>query len=180
MKKIVTFTMGNKDTASMCHSILASSGAVGCSMVVGSAIAIQVDEDDVGRVLQAARLEAESISDVVVPDDDVVCCSSVFSSSGKAGDRGGFLTKAEALRRFCKLSGLIPASGESYVEFGAVTIKALPVEKHAKFNIVNRFQVSGNFEVVDRAKFNNAVMNGIGTRRSYGYGLILSEGMGNL
>lgn len=177
MKKIVSFEMRASDYSGICHHILSEAKVTGCSMVSGSIAMIQIDEQDLLTVLRSSPLEPENISDVSVPNEDIVSCFSVFSSSGKAGDRGGILSSKEALVRFYSLTGLGPASELSYSDYGAVKISPLPMEKFTKFNVVNRFQVSGNFVVKDRIKFQQAVLSGIGTRRSWGHGLMLVEGI---
>jgi len=70
----------------------------------------------------------------------------------------------EALDKFCLLSGL--SQNQSECRF-------LGPHNEAKFNIHNSFQIRGLFNIRDHNKFNQALSNGVGSRKSYGYGLIL-------
>lgn len=77
----------------------------------------------------------------------------------------------KALEKFCLLSGL---------EHNKVDCKFLGPHKETKFNIHNSFCIQGLFKVVDHNKFNQALTNGVGSRKSYGYGLILIKQGGKL
>ena len=70
----------------------------------------------------------------------------------------------EALDKFCLLSGLRQNKSEC---------RFLGPHNEKKFNIHNAFHIQGLFNIIDRNKFNQALKNGIGSRKSYGYGLIL-------
>ena len=70
----------------------------------------------------------------------------------------------EAIRKFCTLSGIEEDKAEC--EF-------LGPRKENKFNIHNAFSIHGIFNIVDHNKFNQVLKNGVGSRKSYGYGLIL-------
>lgn len=72
----------------------------------------------------------------------------------------------EALNKFCSLSGL---------EQNQVHCEFLGLHKENKFNIHNAFRIQGSFNIVNHSKFNQALTNGVGSRKSYGYGLILIE-----
>ena len=69
-----------------------------------------------------------------------------------------------ALDKFCFLSGLDQKSSEC---------RFLGPHHEQKFNIHNAFHIQGLFKIIDHSKFNQALKNGIGSRKSYGYGLIL-------
>ena len=71
----------------------------------------------------------------------------------------------EALDKFCFLSGL-KQQNKSECRF-------VGPHNEKKFNIHNAFHIQGSFKVADHNKFNQALINGIGSRKSYGYGLIL-------
>ena len=70
----------------------------------------------------------------------------------------------EALGKFCALSGLKP--NKTSCEF-------LGPKQAKKFNIHNAFHIDGIFNIVDHNKFNQVLIEGVGSRKSYGYGLIL-------
>ena len=70
----------------------------------------------------------------------------------------------EALEKFCSLSGLEHSSAECGF---------LGPHKEQKFNIHNSFRIEGVFNILDHNKFNKVLENGVGSRKSYGYGLIL-------
>ena len=70
----------------------------------------------------------------------------------------------EALDKFCFLSGLKQNKSEC---------RFLGPHNEKKFNIHNAFHIKGLFNITDYNKFNQALKTGIGSRKSYGYGLIL-------
>ena len=70
----------------------------------------------------------------------------------------------QALEKFCNLSGL---------EVEKAKCAFLGPHKENKFNIHNAFQIQGQFVIKDYCKFNQSLTNGVGSRKSYGYGLIL-------
>lgn len=73
-------------------------------------------------------------------------------------------TPKEALDKFCNLSGLKQDKSEC---------RFLGPHKENKFNIHNSFQIQGLFDIVDHNIFNQVLKDGVGSRKSYGYGLIL-------
>ncbi|MDE0118848.1 MAG: type I-E CRISPR-associated protein Cas6/Cse3/CasE [Bdellovibrionales bacterium] len=79
----------------------------------------------------------------------------------------------EALGKFCFLSGLEKERDKVMCNF-------LGPHKENKFNIHNSFCIQGVFKVADHNKFNQALTNGVGSRKSYGYGLILIKQGGKL
>ena len=72
----------------------------------------------------------------------------------------------EALNKFCFLSGL----AEDQVN---CTFLGPRKGKEGKFNIHNTFHIQGSFNIVNHNKFNQALQKSVGSRKSYGYGLIL-------
>ncbi len=70
----------------------------------------------------------------------------------------------KALDKFCFLSGLKQKKSEC---------RFIGPHKEKKFNIHNSFHIQGLFNIIDHNKFNQVLKNGIGSRKSYGYGLIL-------
>ncbi len=70
----------------------------------------------------------------------------------------------KALEKFCLLSG---------IEKDQANCWFLGPHSEKKFNIHNAFCTQGVFNILDHNKFNQALTNGVGSRRSYGYGLIL-------
>ena len=74
------------------------------------------------------------------------------------------LFSKEALDKFCFLSGL---------SVDKANCKFLGCHSEKKFNIHNTFYIQGTFNIHDHKKINHSLINGIGSRKSYGYGLIL-------
>ena len=74
----------------------------------------------------------------------------------------------EALEKFCSMAGL---------KVDKVSCEFLGPRREYKkdiyFSIHNTFCIKGRFHILDHHKFNQALINGIGSRKSYGYGLIL-------
>ena len=70
----------------------------------------------------------------------------------------------EALEKFCFLSGL---------KEDKATCEFLGPQCEKKFHVHNAFHIEGLFHILDHDKFNQALTEGIGSRKSYGYGLIL-------
>ena len=70
----------------------------------------------------------------------------------------------ESLKKFCFLSGL---------KENKATCRFLGPHKEQKFNIHNAFYIQGTFNITDYNTFNQVLTNGVGSRKSYGYGLIL-------
>lgn len=73
----------------------------------------------------------------------------------------------ESIEKFCHLSGLKPVDGE----FQDAQFSGSHVEN--KFSIMNAFRIEGLFCITDLKKFNHALRYGIGSRKSYGFGLVL-------
>ena len=74
------------------------------------------------------------------------------------------LNPKEALENFCSLTGL---------EEEKADCRFLGPHKERKFNIHNSFSIEGVFNILDHDKLNQGLINGVGSRKSYGYGLIL-------
>ena len=72
----------------------------------------------------------------------------------------------EALKKFCGLSGL---------ETNKVECDFLGPHSEKKFNIHNAFRIYGIFNILNHEKFRQVLLNGVGSRKSYGYGLILNQ-----
>lgn len=72
----------------------------------------------------------------------------------------------KALDKFCILSGLKQIKSEC---------RFLGCHSEKKFNIHNAFRIQGLFQITDHNKFNSTLTQGVGSRKSYGYGLILTK-----
>ena len=72
----------------------------------------------------------------------------------------------DALEKFCKMSGLKTDNAEA---------RFLGPHRENKFNVENAFCVQGAFSVLDHKALNQVLLNGIGSRKSYGYGLVLIQ-----
>lgn len=77
-----------------------------------------------------------------------------------------FACKEKAMKQFCKLAG---------VEKVCASIKHAGIKNTNKFTIFNTYDISGEFEIKDLETFEKAYKEGIGTRKSYGFGLILAK-----
>jgi hypothetical protein len=73
----------------------------------------------------------------------------------------------EALDKFCHHTGL-EKTNSSFCEF---TGQNFFIKN--QFNIHNTFKIYGLFQVKNIDQFNNALFHGVGSRKSYGFGLIL-------
>lgn len=96
-------------------------------------------------------------------------CFVNFSNRGmiKKGLNIKRLYPEEAKLKFCKMTGLQPAINKfsNCVFLGENGTK--------KFKIFNSFKISGFFRITDLNLFNQSLENGIGSYKSYGYGLII-------
>lgn len=88
--------------------------------------------------------------------------------------RGRIMDEEDAIEKFISHSGLYPVEGTS--------ISVKKIKYLGKFStqgkaigFKNCFEISGKFTVEDSEIFNNALENGVGTRGSYGFGLILTD-----
>lgn len=90
-------------------------------------------------------------------------CNVVFDSKSQGIFRKEWRTH-EAFAMFTSQAGLKPIDSEIY-NLGLL-------ETH-KFTIRTAFRIYGIFNIVDRELFDNAYFNGVGGRRSYGFGLII-------
>jgi hypothetical protein len=73
----------------------------------------------------------------------------------------------QAISKFCMLTGLTATDKVQAWFCGAINEK--------KFNIHNAFYIRGDFIPTDRVKFKKAVIDGVGSRKSYGFGLVINE-----
>ena len=64
----------------------------------------------------------------------------------------------EALEKFCSLSGL---------KEDKATCEFLGPQCEKKFHIHNAFHIEGSFHILDHDKFNQVLIEGIGSRKSY-------------
>lgn len=74
---------------------------------------------------------------------------------------------SDALEKFCFRAGL-EKTERSCCEFLGQNIAI-----KNKYNIHNTFRLSGEFNIFDLERFNDVVTNGIGSRKNYGFGLII-------
>jgi hypothetical protein len=73
----------------------------------------------------------------------------------------------DALEKFCFKAGL-EKTNTSLIEF----LGQNNVVKN-KYNIHNTFRITGDFKIINLERFINAVKFGIGSRKNYGFGLII-------
>lgn len=100
---------------------------------------------------------------------DIVTIEALCSLKCNKDGRVKFMGPSAAMRKFCEKAGL---------KQHASSLDPLETEKIktvGKNDIValNRFKFYGTFIVEDVEKFNAAVQNGVGGRKSYGHGLIV-------
>lgn len=81
------------------------------------------------------------------------------------------MNRLVALVNFCEKCGLEPLEG--------VRICFMGIVRERKFNIHNAFEIEGTFEIKNRELFMKALREGIGSRKSYGFGLILNNKKNN-
>lgn len=96
-------------------------------------------------------------------------CNIAHDNRHKSGERifAKPINSSEILKIFCEKSGLvISKKNEVVCEF-------MGIVKEKKFNIHNAFKIEGEFDIEDVNLFNKALKDGVGSRRSYGFGLIL-------
>lgn len=101
------------------------------------------------------------------PDGDVVFLRTrvCFDNRGRENRIPKRLGPLMALKKFEEMSGLVAMDDKVQINFeGALTEK--------KFNIHNAFRIEGEFRVQDKALFRNASENGVGSRKSYGFGML--------
>lgn len=77
------------------------------------------------------------------------------------------LTPKDALKKLETLAGLTSLDDSNIVFLGC--------HREKKFNVHNTFKFEGWFQIMDPEKFNKSLLEGVGSRKSYGYGLILVE-----
>ncbi len=92
-----------------------------------------------------------------------LACNVAFDSKPKGYRRKEWQTH-EAFAMFTERAGLKSIDSEIY---------NLGLMETSKFKLRTAFRIYGEFCIVDREKFNDAFLNGVGGRRSYGFGLIL-------
>lgn len=101
-----------------------------------------------------------------------VFCRVSFGSRGRR-NHVGKLTGKEALLKFTEATGLEVYMDDAGRDMAAATFMGRVAEK--KFDVMNAFEVTGFFTVVDPVRLRAALSAGVGARRSYGYGLIIAN-----
>lgn len=131
-------------------------------------VAVHVDGQ---RILVATEetplIEPDETFEMLPPPDDVtaveIFCNVCFDAKNKGIYRKEWRTH-EAFSMFTAQAGLKSIDSEIY-NLGLL-------ETH-KFQIRTAFRIYGEFLITDREKFRHAFLNGVGGRRSYGFGLII-------
>lgn len=86
------------------------------------------------------------------------------------------LDHKEALVKFMNMTGLGVAEDKSEIKSRPKATFLGPIKEKASGNLIsigNAFSIAGQMEVTDENLLANALTNGIGGRKSYGFGLIL-------
>ncbi len=96
-------------------------------------------------------------------------CDFSFHNRGSKGEEAfvQYLSPIEAMDKFCKTTGILPVEDKEH------SINSLGSLKTRKFTLINIFKIKGYFKIDNLTLFNKALENGIGSRKSYGLGLIL-------
>lgn len=88
-----------------------------------------------------------------------------FREQGRKSTNNKILAN-EAREKFAEAAGISTDS--------AISVSFAGVSEQRKFNINNVFYIHGKVKVINKEKFLDALINGIGSRKSYGFGLILT------
>jgi hypothetical protein len=116
---------------------------------------------------ETPQLRPDATFDMLRLPEDVtnveLSCNVVFDSKSQGIFRKEWRTH-EAFAMFTAQAGLKSVDAEIY-NLGLL-------ETH-KFTIRTAFRIYGEFSIIDRERFDNAYFNGVGGRRSYGFGLII-------
>jgi hypothetical protein len=88
--------------------------------------------------------------------------------------RGNVMSEEEAFDKFLSQTGLYPEEGSE------ILVKKLNClnkfsDSQKEFHFKNCFEIKGEFEIQNSELFNKAILSGVGTRGSYGFGFILTE-----
>lgn len=104
-----------------------------------------------------------------IKDGSKVYCDVVFAFDNRMNDRSlrPKMFSEEAKEKFCSRSGLVPLGNQSCKFLGKVS--------EAKFSIRNAFHLTGDFLIKDFSLFEKSYHSGIGSRKSYGFGLIMAK-----
>ncbi len=135
------------------------------SLVKGDLIVVQ---SNLKPQLSNPIVEHDPILPFEVAKEVKIICHLSFDNRHNSGNViPKRLSPTEALIKLETLVGLIPLENASTSFLGC--------HKEKKFNVHNTFKFEGWFRVTDIKKLNKCIINGAGSRKSYGYGLILIE-----
>jgi hypothetical protein len=105
-------------------------------------------------------------------DDDVkdnetcfLLVNVAFCNRGREKKLNPRLSSSMAIDRFCTMAALEPQDNVSSAFLGIVKAK--------KFSIENAFRITGEFKIKNARLLKDLLYQGIGSRKSYGFGLIL-------
>lgn len=174
------------------HNISLNYSGLGCVMIFSFKKGANMSPQQLHKIIAANFIQTVSVkASMIFGTHGLVLADttpngeaeelSYFSPSFRDGDQVKIASKIawdnrgpklrrysglEALEKFCKDGGVeaIPRKA------GAVFFEAVT----DKFPIMNSFRIEGEFIVKDSELFNQKVREGIGSRRSYGFGLILA------
>lgn len=137
---------------------------VGALMFPGKILVATTKKVDLNSEQQKQR----EIPDLVIGDDIRIYTQVAFDNRHRDNSGTPYMVPPLALSTFCDRAGLTAAKGSRCQFVGR--------PGHNKFSINNLFQIDGNFIVRDSEKLTEKITKGIGSRKSYGYGLILING----
>lgn len=101
-------------------------------------------------------------------------CRFTFSNRGKRNNVIR-LNPDEAKLKFEKSTGLkVLSQNERPVFLGVQRLKEVPTPSAIVLNIENAFYIDATCKIDDAAILNRAIYSGIGSRKNYGFGLILT------
>lgn len=85
------------------------------------------------------------------------------------------LSPGIAIKEFCRKSGLEVHQGAAYAEPLTILKSSSHDKDKCNMHMLNIFVVSGLFAVADISLFAHVLVNGLGSRKTYGFGLIRLE-----
>ena len=174
--KILSFIRKNNDSGlHILHHLMARSGSTGCGIIKGEFVIAQTDSPEKIKAIADAHLELLDEENLEIPETDWVRVECNFVASSKKEDL--WVSKTRALDKFLALTGLDQAAklDSNSHPWPVVIPMGVAETTKEKVKVINRFEISGNFKVIDREKFENAMLSGVGKRKTYGYGLILAK-----
>ena len=153
------------------HSIIVDNNLdVRASADLGERVVFLAEKDNLKAL--PGRHEMKIDIDTYLPGDKVVLSAIfAFDNRGREKKNSPKMIPAEAGRKFMNLCGV--KTVDEY--YPSIQLVRSDITISHSFRINNTFDLHGLFEVDDQEKFNKALTDGIGSRRSYGFGIVFVE-----